>query len=295
MATRKVRFRAKVWQAQYLEGSLPLERVARLIGGKSRKLRVSTVSAHPYFMHEFHEPVIGGDRFVRGNLVRMQRDNNPSKGNVLGELHSLGLKAGEGVTEEAAFLYHCPTGVLLLESRPYLRETGFEAYFCASKWTKNIPGDCTFELVPVAVEGELKAMKDWARTTKIHVNVAQPKVADLKRSPADSAKDMRRMGASKLEIKMSLVGEGARTTKSMETGFAIKWLNAMSALGAKIRAEGESAEGDPELIDLAGAHLDYIAYEHLEGRERLSYGRRRLLLQDAWNEHADDLLEWYGE
>lgn len=230
--------------------------------------------------------------FVAGEICRKQTSNIPPQVGDDG-LAPIELADGQGIGHVAAFKFHYPTRILLLQQN---RQCGTASRLCS--YIKELQSKSTFSIDPVYREDA------WERARgkpirNFRVRFAAPR--DLSSFDDDGASGAR--GAKKIagifdapEIEIALgVGRRRKQTLNQPSVWKfLRWLRSSEAEVTKMEATILD-DGQAELVDFVDEHLSFGQELDLPDRNpKENYHRRKRFLDDIFDDNMNYLKEKFG-
>jgi hypothetical protein len=229
--------------------------------------------------------------FVFGEFCRKQTTNIPPQAGPDG-LKPIGLASGQGLGHLAAFRYHKPTRVILLQGNPQ----------CATAhriglYLMRINAAALYTFTPVLREDALERLKDH-KVRSFTVQFASPKHLEaLDDRNIATAKGAKMLADAFHGFKMTItVSVGKRKKKFLDYLRVNQDISALLASDAEIKKLNvvtDDDEGDPidflkELLK-AKATLPLPEEDHPK-----NYGMREAFLKSEFNTHIGYIMKHFG-
>jgi hypothetical protein len=225
--------------------------------------------------------------FVSGQFCRKQTENIPPQAGPAG-LAPMNLPAGQGLGHLAAFLYHRPTRVFLLQNNMQ----------CAtphrvSLYLMMINGNALYKFVPVFRQDAMERFKD-RKVRSFTVRFASPENLDaLDDAGIASARGARMLAEAFHGLDLEItIGVGKRRKSFLDFASVKRDIEAILGSAAKVKKLEVSGTED-EL----GPDIDFLQ-EQLKCKEKLAlddqdyqknYQVRKVFLQEQFNGNLDYL------
>lgn len=230
--------------------------------------------------------------FLEGEFCRIQRENVPPQANNDGLL-PVTLVDGAGIGHVAAFRYHIPTRVLLLQSN---RQCGGHSRI--TRYTYDISVKCNFLMQPIMNEDgweRIKGKQFKSFRVKFSAPRNLPHFDDDNLSAADNARLLAEIyNGPEVEIFISV---GRKKNERLDLREVLKLLRRVKSGEAPVsKLEATATDGEEiDTVDLVGEDLSLEGHLILpENNPDANYNVRRQFLFDGFSAKMQYIRELYG-
>ena len=229
---------------------------------------------------------------VEGEVTRIRLGDHPSIASLTGHVAELALNADQGLGEHAAFLYHVPTQVLLLQrNRHSMTARNFASYFDATGGA----ADPIF-LDPVLREDAVRRLAEFQEVRTFNVRFARvdnpalfggdeqgvgEMIDVINYFHAPSAQFSLSMGRRRGSLPVNVVKAVARRLMAIPRG-------GRSNEVKKLFIKGTNTEGDVDELDLTSYKMFEVVGVVAPGR-RTRYPVRREAIRTALASRLEEL------
>lgn len=235
-----------------------------------------------------------GHTYWRGDMLRIRMNESPVKAKLSGETKEIDLDEDEGLGEETAFMYHIPTGILVLQrNRIGVSASAMAKYFRILCKAKAVTLECILK------EDALKRISQMETIRTFEIHFAGVDSGQSLKGKGHAAKTMYSMlsefQAPNASIKLS-VGRKKGTLQNVVSAITDLFGDQSTPSDVKrvVVIGKDDDDADKTFIDLLQDRLtELVVLDDADGG-RISSVQRFKAITTAWDRHKDYLEAQYA-
>lgn len=284
----------RFYQVECPEG-VRLENVLSRIRRKNARNRTVSLNSIPTLMAKLRKD----DDYYQGEVIKIRMDGLPGVVRMgADEINDLELQADQGLGEEAAFLYHIPTGIIALQLNiSGVRESAFCRYISNFGDT-----DQPFLLRPVLRQDAFARYENMQFIRNFEIKLASGFSTDILEDSggnelfSDILRHMRTYSSGSIDLKMSVGSPHDRTaTLDDRVRTVIEFFRNLVSSGVadvqKLKVSGKQNELlSTEVVDLIDDVMKERVKIEMSENRRYLYSARKDAVRNAWDKNKEELI-----